>query len=108
MTALKLLELRGGLGSVWVCSRQGAATAEAGCAINCADFVMECTPGVAPYWLNINYRGRLDGARWQGRVIGAMRMVLQTLLRGEDVAVHCAHGPHWKQYVCGVGCLSHV
>ena len=93
---LKLLALGAGLGCIWVCSKDGAATANVGCAINCADFTMHYQHGVKPYWLHIAYHGRLGGTTWQDRVMGAMRLVLRTLLRGEDVAVHCKHGPHWK------------
>ena len=96
MTKLKLLALGAGLGSVWVYSKQEVATADVGCAINCADFTMGYEIGVKPYWLHISYHGRLDSTSWQDRVMGAMRLVLQTLLRGQDVAVHCKQGPHWK------------
>ena len=94
MTKLKLLALGGGLGSVWVYSKEEVATADVGCAVNCADFTMRYLRGVRPYWLHISYHGRLGGTCWQDRVMGAMRLVLQTLLRGEDVAVHCKHGRH--------------
>ena len=104
---MKLLALGAGLGDVWICSKEGAATADVGCAINCADFTMEYLIGVKPYWLHVSFHGYLDRTSWQDRVMGAMRLVLQTLLRGEDVAVHCIHGPHWKTYVCGLGCLTH-
>ena len=96
MKKVKLLALGAGLGDVWICSKKAAATADVGCAINCADFTMEYQIGVKPYWLHISFHGSLDRTSWQDRVMGAMRLVLQTLLRGEDVAVHCRHGPHWK------------
>ena len=94
MTMLKLLALGAGLGSVWLCSRDGAATAEVRCAVNCADFPIQYKARVRSFWLHIAYRGRLDGTNWQDRVMGAMRIVLRTLLEGEDVAVHCKHGKH--------------
>ena len=94
MTKLKLLALGEGLGSIWVHSQQVVATADVGCAINCADFTMRYQSGVKPYWLHIAYHGRLDRTSWLDRVMGAMRLVLQTLLEEKDVAVHCKHGPH--------------
>ena len=105
MTMLKLLPLGAGLGSIWICSRQGAATAHVGCAINCANFCMQYMRGVKPFWLHIAYHGCLDGYTWHTRVMAAMRMALATLLRGEDVAVHCVHGTLIGNIVCGVGCL---
>ena len=90
-----------GLGSVWVCSKAGMATADMGCAINCADFTMRYQPGVKPYWLHIAYHGRLDHTTWQDRVLGAMRLVLKTILGGEDAGVHCMHGPRRKKDMFG-------
>ena len=118
-TKLNLLTLVG-LGSIWVCSWQAAKTANAGCAINCADWTMTYQQGVQPFWLHIAYHGMLgeQGHRsqghlvtghevtWQRRVLGAMRLVLRTLLRGEDVVVHCAHGPQMEKVVCESKCLS--
>ena len=106
MTMLKLLALGAGLGGIWVCSKDGAATAEVGCAINCADFAMQYQRGVKPYWLHIAYHGRLDHTTWQDRVMGAMRMVLRTLLAGEDAAVHCTHGHHKEKICLRCGCFK--
>ena len=92
MVLLRILVLGFGLGNVLLCSKQRAAEAHAGCAINCADFVMTYRPGVKPYWLHISFHGPLNGTNWLDRVLGAIRMVLGALLRGEDVVVHCAHG----------------
>lgn len=100
---LKLLALGAGLGCIWVCSQEGAAMAEVGCAINCADFTMRYQPWVRPYWLHIAYHGRLEHSSWQDRVMGAMRRVLQTLLDGDDAAVHCKHGHHKEKSMFGVG-----
>ena len=97
MVLLKFLVLGAGLGDIWLCSRHRAEQADVGCAINCADFVTTYRPGVKPYWLHIAYHKPLNGTSWQDRVLGAMRMVLETLLRGEDVVVHCAHGSHIKK-----------
>ena len=106
MTRLKLLTLGVGVGSIWVCSWEAAETANVGCAINCADFTMTYQRGVQPFWLHIAYHGMLDNVTWQDRVLGAMRLVLRTLLRGEDVVVHCAHGPQIERVVCESKCLS--
>ena len=99
---LKLLTL--GVGSIWVCSWQAAQTANVGCAINCAGFTMTYQRGVEAFWLHIAYHGTLDCGRgkicWQDRVLGAIRLVLRTLLRGEDVVVHGAHGPQMAKVVC--------
>ena len=108
MTMLRLLALGAGLGSIYVCSKEAAATADVGCAINCADFTMRYPRGVKPFWLHIAYHGRLDGTHWQDRVMGAMRMVLGTLLEGKDVVVHCAHGPHGKKVCSRSTCLSQL
>ena len=92
MVLLRILVLGAALGDVWLCSRDRAEQAYAGCAINCAGFVTTYRDGVKPYWLHIAYHGELNFISWQDRVLGAMRMVLETLLRGEDVVVHCEHG----------------
>ena len=105
MTMLKLLALSASLGCVWVCSEGGAATADVGCAINCADFTMQYRLGVKSYWLHIAYHGGLSHTSWQDRVMGAMRMVLRTLLSKADAAVHCRQGHHGK--IClRSGCLT--
>ena len=108
MTKLKLLTL--GVGSVWVCSWQAAQTANVGCAINCANFTAEYQRGVEPFWLHIAYHGKVDCGRgeisWQDRVLGAMRVVLRTLLRGEDVVVHGGDGPQMAKVVCESKCFS--
>ena len=103
MAMLRLLALGAGLGSVWLCNKQGAATAQVGCAVNCADFTMRYQDGVQPFWLHIAYHGRLDRTSWHDRMVGSLRMVLRTLLDGKDVAVHCLHGAHGK-----MACRSHV
>ena len=102
MTMLKLLTL--GVGSVWVCSWQAAQEANVGCAINFADFTVKYQRGVEAFWLHITYHGTLDCGRgkitWQDRVLGAMRLVVRTLLHGEDVVVHCHAGPQMAKVVC--------
>ena len=97
MTMLKLLALGAGLGHIWVCSYEGAANTSFGCAINCADYVMEYPRGLQSYWLHVAYHGCCRGFTWRDRVMGAMRMALKTLLEGKDVAVHCVHGPLGKK-----------
>ena len=88
--------------------KDDVAAAQVGCAVNCADFTMEYRRGVKPYWLHIAYHGRLDHTTWQDRVMGAMRMVLRTLLAGEDAAVHCKHGHHKEKNMFAVGMLQTV
>ena len=95
-----------GLGCIWVCGEGGAATADVGCAINCADFTMQYRRGVKPYWLHIAYHGRLDHTTWLDRVMGAIRVVLRTLLAGEDSAVHCKHGHHKEKICLRLGCFK--
>ena len=110
-TKLNLLTLVG-LGSIWVCSKGAAETANVGCAINCADFITTYQQGVRPFWLHIAFHGKLGEqghkVTWQDRVLGAMRLVLRTLLRGEDVVVHCAAGPQMEKVVCESKCLSQI
>ena len=71
---------------------------------------MKYQRGVEPFWLHIAYHGKVDCGRgeisWQDRVLGAMRVVLRTLLRGEDVVVHCRAGPQMAKVVCESKCLS--
>ena len=108
MTKLKLLTL--GVGSIWVCGWEGAQTASAGCAINCADWIMDYHGRMEPFWLHIAYHGTLDCGRgkitWQDRVLGAMRLVVRTLLRGQDVVVHSNAGPQMATVICESKCLS--
>ena len=108
MTKLKLLSL--GVGSVWVCNWQAAETVNVGCAINCADFAMKYQQGVEPFWLHIAYHGKVCCGQgeisWQDRVLGAMRVVLRTLLRREDVVIHGSDGPQMAKVVCENKCLG--
>ena len=90
---LKVLTLRAGLGSIWVTGKDDAAAAQVGCAVNCADFTMSYQHGVKPFGLHIAYHGKLGSSRWHTRVMVAMRRVLQTLLDGHTVVVHCMRGP---------------
>ena len=95
----KLLTLGVGLGSIWVCDEYGAAnTAEVGCAINCMEEPIAYQTGVKPFWLHISYHGELGHTTWQRRVLGAMRLVLKTLVEGENVAVHCRHGTQMEKW----------
>ena len=100
MTKLKLLTL--GKASVWVCDWEAAQTVNAGCAINCTEW--EYQGVMKSFWLHIAYHALLDCGRgeitWQDRVLGAIRLVLRTLLRGEDVVVHGTHGPQMAKVVC--------
>ena len=102
LMGLKLL----GLGSIWVCSWQAAQEASVGCAINCADFSVKYQTGVRPFWLNIAYHQTLGKVAWQDRVLGAMRLVLRNVLDGEDVVIHCDHGPQMEKVVCESKCLN--
>ena len=93
----EFLKLGAGLGTVLVCSETGAAGADVGCAINCAYHPITYKKGVRVFWLNIPYHGEIDGLTWADRVMGAMRVAMETLLKGQDVALHCIHGPRWKK-----------
>ena len=97
MTMLKLLALGAGLGSVWVSSWWEAETADVGCMINAADWTMTYRYAEKNFWLHVAYHGVCSDKTWQDRVLCAMRLALQTLLEGKDVAVHCAQGPLWKK-----------
>ena len=94
MARLKVLTSGAGFGSIWVTDMDGVAAAQVGCAVNCADFTMEYQDGVKVFWLHIAYHGQLGRTNWHGRIMAAMSMVLQTLLEGRDVVVHCVQGPH--------------
>ena len=63
-------------------------------------FTMQYRDGVRPFWLHIAYHGLLGRTNWHGRVMGTMRVVLQTLLDGKDVAVHCMQGSLMEKVVC--------
>ena len=96
-----------GLGSIWICDKRTAKTADwPGCSINCANKPVRYPRGVRPYWLHIAFHGLLDNTTWQDRVLGALRLVMETLLGGQDVLVHCAQGHQiGKECVRGFGCF---
>ena len=96
-----------GLGSIWFCNKGTAKTADwAGCIINCANYPVQYPRGPRPYWLHITFHGKLDTTQWRDRVFGALQLVMETLLGGEDVLVHCAQGHQiGKECVRGFGCF---
>jgi hypothetical protein len=46
------------------------------------------------FWLNVNYKGTLNGMLWEARAKAALTLIVQTLCSGENVLVHCRHGKH--------------
>ena len=46
------------------------------------------------YWMNLNFRGTLDGVTWESRLSTVVWLVLTALALGEDVLVHCRQGKH--------------
>ena len=99
-----------GLGSIWFCDEHAAKTVDwPGCVINCAHYTMKYRKGPRPYWLHISFHGQLDKTKWIDRVLGALRLVMETLLRGEDSLVHCRQGHQigkgvysWFWMLCGL------
>ena len=81
-----------GLGKVWLSDRASAATAIVGLAVQCADFDMAYQTGVQRFWLHISYHGKIEHMTWGDRVFAAICHVLQYLLDGQDVVIHCVHG----------------
>ena len=77
---------------------------------DCADWTVNYHRGVELFWLHIAYHGTLDCGRgkitWQDRVLGAMRLVVRTLLRGQDVVVHSNAGPQMATVICESKCFS--
>ena len=86
-----------GMGKVWVASKDEARAANVGLAVNCADFQTTYQPGVSPYWLHISYHGKIDRVTWYERVVRAIQHVLEALLAGKDVVIHCLHGQSGNQ-----------
>ena len=99
-----------GLGSIWFCDEHAAKTVDwPGCVINCTHYTVKYRKGPRPYWLHISFHGQLDKTRWIDRVLGALRLVMETLLRGEDSLVHCRQGHQigkgvysWSWMLCGL------
>ena len=81
-----------GLGKVWLSDKASAATAIVGLAVQCADFDMAYQTGVQRFWLHISYHGKIEHMTWGDRVFAAICHVLQYLLDGQDVVIHCVHG----------------
>ena len=46
------------------------------------------------FWLNVNFKGRVNGMSWTARAEAALMLIVQTLCSGNDVLVYCAHGKH--------------
>ena len=61
--------------------------------INCAEKATKYQRGVESYHLHSSYHGSLIGRKWLDRVKHAIGLVLDALVAGNDVAIHCEHGP---------------
>ena len=46
------------------------------------------------FWLNLNYKSKLDNVTWEQRLCMTVWIALTALALGEDVLIHCRHGKH--------------
>ena len=60
--------------------------------INCANVDYPHHPWCVRQWLNLNFKGLLNGVEWNERVDAAVKLALQTLARGKSVLIHCRQG----------------
>ena len=61
--------------------------------VSCADELTNYKSGVESYHLHSSYHGSKFGLTWLERVKHAIGLVLDALVAGNDVAIHCERGP---------------
>ena len=62
--------------------------------VNCAHIDYDWAPSCDRRWLNLNFRGSLNGRTWAQRVEGCLRFAFAALERSEPVLFHCRQGKH--------------
>ena len=62
--------------------------------INCADVDYPWAESCRRRWLNINFRGELNGRSWNQRMRAVLQFLLESLARRECVLLHCYVGRH--------------
>ena len=84
-------------GSLFVGGHEDAvdwAEEHAEAVINCADIDYPHAESCRRRWLNINYRGRLNGRDWNQRMRAVLTFLLECLVREDCVLIHCRVGRH--------------
>ena len=62
--------------------------------INCSDIDYPFAPTCQRLWLNLNFKGWLNGRSWHQRVLGCLQSILEALREGRPVLCHCRVGKH--------------
>ncbi len=90
-----------GVGRLFTGSARDAAESRAQLIINCANVDYPCPEAAGRFWRNINFKGDFAGELiwgyklpWDLRLEKAVVLVLDALIHGRDVLVHCRQGRH--------------
>ena len=86
-----------GQGSFFVGGHEDAvhwAAHHAHSVINCADVDYPHAKSCRRRWLNINYRGSLNGRDWNQRLRAVLIFLVECLVRKDCVLIHCRVGRH--------------
>ena len=70
--------------------------------VNCANVDYPHHPWCIRMWLNITFKGSVDGSCWATRVNAAVRLVLEGLAGGLSVLVHCRTGKRRSGLFCAL------
>ena len=62
--------------------------------VNAADQDFPWDESIRRFWMNLNYKGEMDGVTWERRMQSAVRLIIEALAAGGDVLVHCRQGKH--------------
>ena len=97
-----------GQGSFFVGGHEDAvhwAHEQAHSVINCADKDYPHADNYRRRWLNINYRGSLNGRSWNQRMHAVLLFLVECLVRQERVLLHCRVGRHRSGLFAGLALL---
>ena len=72
--------------------------------VNCADQDYEFAPGCDRMWLNLNFRGQLNGRSWSRRLAACVKFCVHHWVLGYHVLVHCKQGKHRRGAFCSLLC----
>ena len=62
--------------------------------VNCANIDYPATPVCRRLWLNLNFRGELNGRTWHQRMHRSVEFCLTASAESNDVLAHCLSGRH--------------
>ena len=72
--------------------------------VNCADQDYDFAPGCDRWWLNLNFRGQLNGRSWWARFEACVKFCLNYWVLGYQVLIHCKQDKHRSGAFCSCLC----